>query len=52
VWIKNARVFWSGKDILTFTQFYKWVDPEAPAGESGYTYPKVMVNTFGINLTF
>jgi TonB-linked SusC/RagA family outer membrane protein len=52
VWIKNARIFWSGKDILTFTQFYKWVDPEAPAGESGYTYPKVMVNTFGVNLTF
>jgi TonB-linked SusC/RagA family outer membrane protein len=52
LWIKNARIYWSGKDILTFTQFYKWVDPEAPAGETGYTYPKVMVNTIGINLTF
>jgi TonB-linked SusC/RagA family outer membrane protein len=50
--IQNAKIYWSGKDILTFTQFYKWVDPEAPAGESGYTYPKVMVNVIGINLTF
>lgn len=50
--IRNAKIYWSGRDILTFTQFYKWVDPEAPAGETGYTYPKVMVNSIGINLTF
>ena len=50
--IKRARVFWTGKDLLTFTKFYKWVDPEAPLGGNSYTYPMVKVNSFGINLTF
>ncbi|MEO9003976.1 MAG: TonB-dependent receptor [Ginsengibacter sp.] len=48
----KLRVFWTAKDILTFTKFYKWVDPEAPLGGNGYTYPMVMVNSLGINLTF
>jgi TonB-linked SusC/RagA family outer membrane protein len=52
VGIQNARIYWSGKDLLTFTQFYKWVDPEAPAGDSGWNHPMVKVNSFGINLTF
>jgi len=50
--IKNARIYWSGKDLLTFTQFYNWVDPEAPAGDSGWNHPMVKTNTFGVNLTF
>lgn len=50
--LKKARIYYSGQNIFTATQFYKWVDPEAPAGESGYTYPQVKVNTLGINLTF
>jgi hypothetical protein len=50
--LKKARIFYSGQNIFTVTQFYDWVDPEAPAGESGYTYPQVKVNTLGINLTF
>lgn len=48
----KLRIFWTGQNILTFTKFYKWVDPEAPLGESGYTYPMVMVNSIGVNLTF
>lgn len=50
--IQKLRIYYSGQNILTFSQFYKWVDPEAPAGESGYTYPQVKVNTIGINITF
>ncbi len=50
--IKKARIFWTGKDLLTFTKFYKWVDPEAPLGGTSSTYPKVKVNSLGINLTF
>ena len=37
--IKNARIFYSGKNLLTFTKFYKWVDPEAPSGDSGIHLP-------------
>jgi TonB-linked SusC/RagA family outer membrane protein len=50
--LKKARIFYSGQNIFTVTQFYDWVDPEAPAGETGYTYPQVKVNTLGVNLTF
>ena len=50
--IKNARIFYSGKNLLTFTKFYKWVDPEAPAGDSASTYPMVKVNSIGLHLTF
>ncbi len=49
---KKQEFFGTGKDLLTFTKFYKWVDPEAPLGGNSYTYPMVMVNSIGINLTF
>lgn len=52
VGIQKARIYYSGQNILTFSAFYDWVDPEAPAGERGYTYPQVLVNTVGIDLTF
>ena len=48
----KLRVFWTGKDLLTFTKFYKWVDPESPLGGNSYSYPMVKVNSIGINLTF
>jgi hypothetical protein len=48
----KLRIFWTGKDILTFTKFYKWVDPESPLGGNSYSYPMVMVNSIGVNLTF
>ena len=50
--IQNARVYWSGKDLVTLTQFYKWVDPEAPAGDSGWNHPMVKTNSVGLSLTF
>lgn len=48
----GLRVFWTAKDLLTFTKFYKWVDPESPLGGNSYSYPMVRVNSVGINLTF
>lgn len=50
--VEKARIYYSGQNIFTSTQFYNWVDPEAPAGETGNTYPQVLVNTIGLNLTF
>lgn len=50
--IKKLRVYYSGQNIVTFTNFYKWVDPEAPRGETGYDYPQVKVNTLGLNVSF
>jgi TonB-linked SusC/RagA family outer membrane protein len=48
----KLRIFWTGKDLLTFTNFYKWVDPESPLGGNSYSYPMVKVNSLGVNLTF
>lgn len=50
--IKKLRIYYSGQNLLTFTQFYKWVDPEAPMSEGGGTYPQVKVNSIGLNATF
>ncbi len=48
----KLRIYWTGKDLLTFTKFYKWVDPESPLGGNSFSYPMVKVNSLGINLTF
>jgi TonB-linked SusC/RagA family outer membrane protein len=50
--VKKLRVYYSGQNILTWTKFYSWVDPEAPYGESGYDYPQLKINTIGLNVTF
>lgn len=50
--IQKLRFYYSGQNIWTFTKFYKWIDPEAPAGTAGYDYPQVKVNTLGVNVTF
>jgi hypothetical protein len=52
VGIQKVRIYYSGQNLFTSTQFYNWVDPEAPAGESGNSYPQVIVNTIGLNITF
>lgn len=48
----KLRIFWTGKDLLIITKFYKWVDPESPLGGNSYSYPMVKVNSLGVNLTF
>ena len=50
--LSRARIYYSGQNLFTVTNFYKWVDPEAPRGDSGYTYPQVLVNSIGLNITF
>ena len=50
--LDNIKVYYSGQNLLTFSNFYKWVDPEAPQAESGYSYPQVKINTVGINVLF
>lgn len=50
--VQKIRFYYSGQNILTFSQFYKWIDPEAPAGTAGYDYPQVKTNTLGVNVTF
>jgi TonB-linked SusC/RagA family outer membrane protein len=50
--VKRLRIYYSGQNIFTLTSFYKWVDPEAPLGESGYDYPQVKINSLGLNVTF
>ncbi len=50
--IQKLKIYYSAQNLLTFTKFYKWVDPETPAGDSGYTYPMISTSTIGINVTF
>ncbi|MDG5800249.1 TonB-dependent receptor [Marinilabiliaceae bacterium ANBcel2] len=49
--ISRARIYYSGQNLLTFTDYLKGWDPEVPSGR-GSGYPVVMVNSFGINVTF
>lgn len=51
--VKGVRVYYSGQNILTFTSFYKWVDPETSAGNNAYgSYPQLKTNTLGIEVSF
>lgn len=50
--LNKVKIFYSGQNMLTFTKFYKWIDPEVGSTASIYSYPQVMVNTFGLNVTF
>lgn len=50
--ISRARVYYSGQNLLTFSSFYKWVDPEVPAAAGGGQYPQIITNSVGINVTF
>lgn len=51
VGVSQLRLYYSGQNLLTFTGFLKGYDPEVSSGRGAH-YPQVMVNTFGINLTF
>lgn len=50
--IKGLKVYYSGQNLLTFTNFMKGFDPEAPASTRGNYYPQVKTNTFGLNINF
>lgn len=49
--VSQMRLYYSGQNLLTFTGFLKGYDPEVSSGRAAH-YPQVMINTFGINLTF
>ncbi len=59
-WMKNATVYVSGQNLLTFTK-YSWWDPEVNSsggsnslnqGIDWYTYPTAKTITFGIKVGF
>jgi len=51
--VRGVKIYYSGQNILTFTSFYKWVDPETSAGNNAYgSYPQLKTNTVGIEVTF
>lgn len=49
--IEKLRLYYSGQNLFTITNFAKGWDPESPIGRGSH-YPQVMVNTFGIDVTF
>lgn len=49
--IEKLRIYYSGQNLFTITNFAKGWDPEAPIGRGSH-YPQVMVNSFGIDITF
>ncbi|RCW33265.1 TonB-linked SusC/RagA family outer membrane protein [Marinilabilia salmonicolor] len=49
--VSKARIYYSGQNLFTVTDYLKGWDPEAPSGR-GSGYPVVMVNSFGVNVSF
>jgi TonB-linked SusC/RagA family outer membrane protein len=49
--IQNFRIFLNGYDILTLSGL-KFVDPEHPSGNYGYTYPLNKTYNIGVNIKF
>lgn len=50
--IERARIYVSGQNLLTFTNFSKDADPEVASGYASYSYPQVKFYTFGVDITF
>ena len=53
-YVENLRVFASGENLLTFTDFTKLGDPELAANgvELGKTVPLSQTFSFGLSVTF
>ncbi|MBB6327804.1 TonB-linked SusC/RagA family outer membrane protein [Algoriphagus iocasae] len=49
--VKNLRVYLSGRNLFTITNFYEGYDPEAPVSDGGW-YPQMSTYTMGLNLNF
>lgn len=50
--MSKARFYFSGENLLTFTNFYEGFDPETPVNSNIFNYPNVKSYTVGINLNF
>lgn len=48
--IDNLRIYFSGNNLLTATEF-RWIDPESANVPTGY-YPQQRTFTFGVDLSF
>ena len=49
--VRNLRVYLSGRNLFTVTNFYEGYDPEAPRSDGGWD-PQMAAYTMGLNLTF
>lgn len=49
--IQRARIYVSGRNFFTVTNFYEGYDPEAPVSNGGW-YPQMSVYTLGLNINF
>ena len=49
---ENLRVFASGENLLTFTDFSKLSDPELVSADFGKTYPLSQTFSLGLSVTF
>jgi len=47
--ISRARLYFSGDNLFTVTDFFYGYDPESPVSRGGF-YPQVKTFTFGINV--
>jgi len=48
--VDRCRIYFSGENLLTFTDFFGAYDPETPVSGGGY-YPVAKTVSFGISLT-
>ena len=52
IYFQNVRVYFSGDNLLTFTNFFDGLDPERTARNSrGAIYPQAKVVSFGLKVT-
>ncbi|WP_154856474.1 SusC/RagA family TonB-linked outer membrane protein [Cyclobacterium xiamenense] len=49
--IGSVRVYLSGRNLFTVTDFYEGYDPEAPVSNGGW-YPQMATYTMGLNVNF
>jgi TonB-linked SusC/RagA family outer membrane protein len=49
--VRNLRIYLSGRNLFTITNFYEGYDPEAPVSDGGW-YPQMSTYTMGLNLNF
>jgi len=52
IYFKSLRVYFSGDNLLTFTNFFQGLDPERTARNSrAAIYPQAKVVSFGVKVT-
>lgn len=49
--ISNAKIFYSGENIIKFDNLLVNIDPESPSGRGSH-YPQIRTNSIGVNITF